>query len=148
VNQDAEHLRLLSIFHYVVAAIGVLFCSFPLIHVVMGLVLVFSPEAFDNNQGEPPPPFLGWMFVAMGGTFVLAGWTFAALVFFAGLSLARRRRYMFCLVMAALECLWAPFGTVLGVFTIVVLMRESVKQLFAAEQSLFAAQMVQGAPRV
>lgn len=32
--------------------------------------------------------------------------------------------------MAAVECMLMPFGTVLGVFTIVVLMRESVKKLF------------------
>jgi hypothetical protein len=147
VNQDQEHLRLLSIFHYVVAAIGALFCSFPLIHVVMGLVLIFRPEAFDNG-GEPPPPLLGWMFVVMGGSFVLAGWVFSALIFIAGGCLARHRRYMFCLVMAALECLWAPFGTVLGVFTIIVLMRESVKQLFAASESPFASGAMAGGQRV
>jgi hypothetical protein len=31
---------------------------------------------------------------------------------------------------AALSCAFMPFGTVLGVFTIVVLVRPSVKQLF------------------
>jgi hypothetical protein len=38
--------------------------------------------------------------------------------------------------MAGVECLFMPFGTVLGVFTIIVLMRESVKQVFAANKSL------------
>jgi len=33
-------------------------------------------------------------------------------------------------VMAGIECLFMPFGTVLGVFTILVLVRESVKPLF------------------
>ena len=33
------------------------------------------------------------------------------------------------------ECLFMPFGTVLGVFTIVVLCREPVKQLFSARPS-------------
>ena len=32
--------------------------------------------------------------------------------------------------MAATMCLFMPFGTVLGVFTIIVLMRPSVKPLF------------------
>jgi len=32
--------------------------------------------------------------------------------------------------MAGIECLFMPFGTVLGVFTIMVLMRDPVKQLF------------------
>jgi hypothetical protein len=29
-----------------------------------------------------------------------------------------------------------PFGTVLGVFTIIVLMRESVREMFAASQAV------------
>jgi len=37
MNQDLEHLRLLSIFHYIVAAITALLSSFPLIHVTIGL---------------------------------------------------------------------------------------------------------------
>jgi hypothetical protein len=32
--------------------------------------------------------------------------------------------------MAGVECIFMPFGTVLGAFTLVVLLRESVKQLF------------------
>jgi len=32
--------------------------------------------------------------------------------------------------MAGVECMFMPFGTVLGVFTIIVLMRPSVKEIF------------------
>ena len=32
--------------------------------------------------------------------------------------------------MAGIECIFMPFGTVLGVFTIIVLMRPSMKELF------------------
>ncbi len=38
---------------------------------------------------------------------------------------------MFCLVMACVACLFMPFGTVLGVFTIIVLARPSVQTLFS-----------------
>lgn len=137
MSKDEEHLRLLAIFHYVVAALSALFCSFPLIHVAVGLVLVFAPEVFDS-KGEPPDRALGWLFVAMGSIFVVAGWTIAACIFYAGRSLALHRRYMFCLVMAALECCLQPFVTVLEVFTIIVLLRDSVKQLFSGGESPFA----------
>ena len=50
----------------------------------------------------------------------------------AGRYLARRERYTFCLVVAGVECMFMPFGTVLGVFTIIVLSRPSVKDLFGA----------------
>ena len=37
--------------------------------------------------------------------------------------------YLYCLVVAAVECMLVPFGTVLGVLTIIVLNRPSVKAL-------------------
>jgi hypothetical protein len=37
---------------------------------------------------------------------------------------------MFCLVMAGIACIFMPFGTALGVLTIIVLMRDSVRELF------------------
>jgi hypothetical protein len=40
---------------------------------------------------------------------------------------------MRCFVVAAIECIFMPFGTVLGVFTIIVLSRPSVKALFQSE---------------
>ncbi len=49
----------------------------------------------------------------------------------AGRKLARRRSWTFCLVVASIECLFMPYGTVLGVFTIIVLLRPTVKELFA-----------------
>ena len=125
---DEEQLNLLAIFHYVVAALGGLFSLFPLIHVGLGLMFIFAPEKFD--KGTPPPAFIGWIFVAFASLFIVLGLTFATLTFFAGRSLAKRKRYTFCLVMAGLECMFVPFGTVLGVFTIIVLLRESVKLLF------------------
>jgi hypothetical protein len=34
------------------------------------------------------------------------------------------------MVIAAIQCAFTPFGTVLGVFTLIVLVRPSVKALF------------------
>ena len=39
---------------------------------------------------------------------------------------------MFCVVTAGVMCAFAPFGTVLGVFTLLVLHRPAVKAAFAA----------------
>ncbi|PYI82572.1 MAG: hypothetical protein DMF09_14100 [Verrucomicrobia bacterium] len=62
---------------------------------------------------------------------------FALFLTFAGRSLSRRKHYWFAFVVACIECIFIPFGTILGVFTIIVLSRESVKTLFssAAEAS-------------
>jgi len=51
-------------------------------------------------------------------------------ILMAGRSLALRKRYTFAFIIACIECLFFPFGTILGVFTIVTLSRESVKALF------------------
>jgi hypothetical protein len=37
---------------------------------------------------------------------------------------------VFCIVAACIACLQQPFGTILGVFSIIVLMRPSVKTAF------------------
>jgi hypothetical protein len=126
---DNEHLRLLSIFHYVKGGITALFSCIPIIHVVLGLFFIFAPHLFGQGKDQPPA-FLGWLFVSLGGTLILFGWTLAVLVLLAGRCIARRRHHTFCLVMACVECLSVPFGTVLGVFTILVLNRQSVKPLF------------------
>jgi len=126
---DEDHLRLLSIFHYVLAGFTAFFGSFPCIHLAVGIALLAG--AFPPNaHGEAPPRFVGLIFVGVGSMLILVFWTFALLIFLGGRNLTRRRRYTFCLVVACIECLMMPLGTVLGAFTIIVLNRPSVKQLF------------------
>ena len=132
-SKDEEHLRYLKIGHNIVAGIVALFSCMPLLHVGMGLAMVLGGDSFFKDQsGKGPPPFVGWLFVAMGSVFIVAGWTIATLVFLAGKNIARRRRHSFCVVAAAVACLFMPFGTILGVFSLVVLNRPSVKLLFEA----------------
>lgn len=133
MNQDLQHLKLLSIFHYVVGGLMAFGACFPIIYIVIGLVFVINPQAMQAQNGPPPAAF-GWFFVVIGGMFVLIGWAIAACVLAAGRFLGNQTNYIFCLVIAAIECLSMPFGTILGVFTIVVLMRESVKDLFSMDR--------------
>ncbi len=135
MTRDEEHLKLLSIFHYVVGGLAGLFSLFPIFHLVFGLFFIFAPEEFAG-KGEPSPAFFGWMFVIFAALFITIGLIFAAFIIAAGRFLAKRRHYLFCLVMGGVECIFIPFGTVLGVFTIILLMREPVKQLFADNNSL------------
>lgn len=129
-SYDEEHLRLLGIFHYVVGALTALFALFPLIHFSLGLFFVLAPPHSTQQQAGPPPAIIGWLFMIIGGTLFLLGESFAACVFAAGRFIRSRRRYWFVFIVACLQCAFFPFGTVLGVFTIVVLSRPSVKQIF------------------
>lgn len=129
MNRDLEHLRLLSVFHYVFGGLTAFFACIPFPCLIFGIVMIAAPQIFDD--GEPPPAFLGWVLAILGATAILAGWTFAGLLLYAGRCLARKKHYVFCMVVAVLSCLQMPFGTVLGVFALIVLVRPSVKELFA-----------------
>jgi hypothetical protein len=131
-NQDEAHLQLLSIFHYVVGGMAALVACFPFIHVIIGIAML-TGLLDDSAKGEEAPAFLGWIFIGVGTFVILAGWTLAICLIAAGRSLAKRRRYVFCTVVAGISCLFMPFGTVLGIFTLLVLTRPSVKALFTAE---------------
>ncbi|EKK03286.1 hypothetical protein RBSH_01344 [Rhodopirellula baltica SH28] len=133
-NQDAEQLRLLSIFHYIVAGMLALFSLFPVIHLAIGVGIVTG--AFDGTgTGEAPPAFMGWLFIAIPLAFIAFGLAMAACVALAGRKLTQRRGHLFCLVVAGVECCFFPFGTVLGVLTILVLTRPSVRQAFSVADS-------------
>ena len=129
-NKDLEHIRLLSIFHYVVGGLIALFACFPIIHLVIGIT--FLTTDFPQQPGEPefPTKLFGLMFTIIPLFFIFAGWTLAIFVIIAGRKLSDFKSYTFCFVVAAILCVFMPFGTILGVFTIIVLMRDSVKSLF------------------
>jgi hypothetical protein len=128
--QEDQYLRLLSIFHYVVAAVAALFSLFPLIHLGIGIAMVSG--AITDSTCPFPFPLVGWVFIVFASIFILCGLTFATCLAVAGRYLHQRRRYTFCLVMAAIACLFMPFGTILGVFTIIFLTKDSVKAQFRA----------------
>ena len=130
MNDDKQNLKLLSIFHYIVGAMAALFSCFPLIHIGIGVAILCG--AFVGK--DAPPKFLGLFFIIIPGIMMLCGWMLAVCILIAGSKLARYRARTFCLVIAGLECIFMPFGTVLGVFTIVILMKDSVKELFAGSQ--------------
>ena len=129
MKEDEQYLKLLSVFHYVVGGLAACFACIPIIHLSIGIAMLVG--AIDDA-----PEFVGAFMVVIAMFAILVGWTVAVCIIIAGRCLAKRRRYMFCLVMAAISCVFMPFGTVLGVFTIIVLMRPSVKELFASNKSL------------
>lgn len=131
---DANHLKLLAIFHFVGAGLAVLGILFLLLHYTV-MHSVFTNADLWKNQKQPlPPP--DQLFAAMKW-FYLAGavWFLSSCVLnlISGLCLLARKGRTFSLVVAGINCLHLPFGTVLGVFTIVVLSRDSVRELFAAD---------------
>ena len=101
-----------------------------MIHIFIGIAMLYG--AFDGK--DAPPKFMGMFFIIFPGLMMLCGWIMAVCILIAGSKLARYRARTYCLVIAGIECMFMPFGTVLGVFTIIILMKDSVKELFASNQ--------------
>jgi hypothetical protein len=132
MTEDEKYLNLLSIFHYVVAGLGILFSCIFFIHIAIGIAMLCG--AMDQGS-NPPPRFLGIFFIVFPSLFIMAAWILAGFVITSGVNLKRRRYHNFCMVIAAVECIMMPFGTILGVFTIILLMKDSVKKLFEMPQT-------------
>ena len=56
--------------------------------------------------------------------------SFAAIKIYAGYCIARHKNRILCLVVAGISLIGFPFSTVLGVFSFIVLLRDSVRDLF------------------
>jgi hypothetical protein len=93
MNQDKEHLRLLAIFHYIVAGLGALFSLFPLLYTTIGAIFIFVARHGTAKPGEElPPEFLGWIFAGLGSFLFLLGITMVICILIAGRCLSQRRR--------------------------------------------------------
>lgn len=127
-NDDLNHLKILAICFYVKAGLTALTALIFSIYVILGAV--FMVADIPQKAGEPPPQLLGGIFAGFGLVLMGIFFILAFLAFYAGRSLSKHKNYTFCLVIAGLVCLSMPLGTILGIFTIMVLMRDSVKAIF------------------
>ena len=127
---DADHLKLLSIFHFVGAGFALLGILFLIIHYSFLHFFFANPKMWENQKGGPPPAeffaIFKWFYLIFGAWFVCSG----VLNVISGLCIRARKYRMFSLVVAGIDCLHVPFGTTLGVFTMIVLLRDSVRELY------------------
>ena len=131
MDQTDDRLKLLAIFYYVMAAMAALISCAAILWGWLGYMMMFHPEQMGGTgQGQAPPAFMGMIFVAAGIVSFEMGWGFAVCESLVGRFLRARKNRMFCLVIACLNFMNAPLGTILGVFTIVILMQPEVKAQF------------------
>jgi hypothetical protein len=129
-NIDADHLNLLSIFHFVGAGLALLGILFLIVHYTFMHFIFTNPEMWQNQKGGPPPVQFFSIFIVF---YIIAGIWFvvsAILNVLSGLFLHTRKNRTFSLVVAGINCIHMPLGTVLGIFTIIVLSRPSVRELY------------------
>ena len=140
---DTDHLRLLTVFHYVMAGVTSLFGLIPVIHLSVGLGLLFGGgELSSAASADPafPLALFAAAFTVIPGVIIVLMQSMAAALVVAGRRLQARRSWMFCAVVAGLATMvMPPVGTVLGVMTLLVLVRPQVRAAFLEMDSLYAS---------
>ncbi len=132
---DVDHLNLLSIFHFIGAGLALFGILFLLAHFAMMHAFFANPKFWQGQKQTPPPAEIfavfEWFYLIFGVWFTVSG----ILNVVSGVSLQAKKHRTFSMFVAGLNCLHVPLGTVLGVFTIIVLMRGSVRELYEAAYS-------------
>lgn len=144
--EDTEHLSALSIGHFILAGVALLGAVPTLIYGFAGASLMeefggdlsmamgdLPGQAGTDAFGASPDAMLqdvGTLVNTLIATAVLVAVVSAIHLFVVGWQIRKRKWWTFCYLTGWGECLMFPFGTILGIFTIIVLSRPSVKQLF------------------
>lgn len=139
--EDESHLHLLSVFHFVMGGLYTLGVGFVALHFLIMRMVMSMPQTARATpptgvSAPPPPPVMPAEIMNI----MLVFYIFAALIIaslatgniLAGVWLRKRIQHTLTFVVAAINCAFFPFGTVLGVFTIIVLQRQTVKMTYAA----------------
>jgi len=147
--EDSEHLSALSIGHFILAGVALLGGIPTLIYGVAGAKLMdeFGSDlsmAMGDIPGSPGVDALGsspdamlqdltTLLTTMIAAVVVLALVSAIHLAVVGVKIRQRRWWTFCYLTGWGECLMFPFGTILGIFTIIVLSRPSVKRLFGVD---------------
>ena len=147
--EDREHLGALSIGHFILAGVALLGGIRTLLLGVTGSKLLdevgtdlsMAMGDISGQTGTDPfgasPDALLEDFITLIITVIVGGLVLALLsavhLALVGVKIRQRRWWTFCYLTGWGECLMFPFGTVLGIFTIIVLSRPSVKRLFGVQ---------------
>ena len=146
--EDAEHLSALSVGHFLMAGLTALGLIPIIAYAMVGASLAeqvgreidLTVGDISGQVGADPLAGADTLLQDIGAwvtgvaVVVLVLTVLTAVGFFlVGLKIRQRRWWTFCYLSAWGECLAFPFGTILGIFAIIVLSRPSVKRLFGVD---------------
>ena len=137
MNKDLDHLKLLGIFHIIWGALAIFFgLGFGLLYIVLASVGTMEVS------GNVTPETARQVFVVLGIVAIVLCSIYGIVVILAGSKLRKQRGYRFCFFVSILDLFSFP-GILLGIFTLIVLMRPTVKELFKGHGALPPLQPVQ-----
>ncbi|HEY3256544.1 MAG TPA: hypothetical protein VGJ91_21440 [Polyangiaceae bacterium] len=126
-HDDEKQLRILGRLHYVAAALASVIPLIGAAYAAFGVAILLG-----KFPGAPPMKgeSLGWLPVGMGTFFFSFGICAVVLNLLSARSLRDRKNHTLCVLTAAMNCMHLPLGTLLGVFTLMVLCRPAVNAAF------------------
>lgn len=129
-TEDDQHLRWLSIGYYANAGFTVL-AGLLGAGICLAMAWMFD-DSFRDAKPHEEVARIGvfWGIAAIAFLIVSSNAIFVLLNIRCASHLKNRSRYSFCVGLAGFHCASLPFGTVLGVFSLIVLTRASVRKQF------------------
>lgn len=125
-----DTLQVLAFFHWALAAWAAFLAVIPVIYLALAWGIGIDPLGSNLQLAGTHRPQLAPSAVAVAATLAA---TAAAVGFgLAARALQGERRLALCRAMAALACLFVPFGPILGVYTLLTLGQPEVAKRFAA----------------
>ena len=132
--RDQEHLRLLALFHYISGAVTVAFSLLYGLWALFASVMFASiPQQARGNINDPfAEQFMPVMIFGMFGIFCVIGVIYGIVEIVAGRFISQRRLRIFTIIASLPRLIFIPYGTILTIFTLLVLDRASVRLHYRA----------------
>jgi hypothetical protein len=155
-----DRLRLLAIGYYIYGGIGAALSCFFLVYFFVLLAFSFIPESqwnkpvparsvgatFHVSRTSPaatatpasprsdfPPVIMLRIFAGIFGGIVVLGWVICGLTAYVGRCIQKRKHKVFIYVMAGICCFRIPYGTALGIATIMLFQWPEVQAQFKTQ---------------
>jgi hypothetical protein len=136
---DEEHLRLLSLFHFIKGGITAAFSLLGLLYFLfLGFIMKMGSRINMPSQSyneELPFEFISYFFI-IAGVIVMLFLFSGILQLVSGYYLKRKKYRLFSFIIGIIEILEVPYGTILGLMTLIVLSRDSVKRKYEKTNSV------------
>ena len=136
MEKDLEHLKLLGIFHYIWGALsllgGIVIGGYFL---VIGIILMNNPPTSTASEDSGTASMAGGILIGVGVVLFFIVVVYGILTLMAGGKYRKHQGgYRFCFILAIVTLVIGGIpGIVLGIFSLIVLSRETVKALFRGQ---------------
>ena len=137
---DEEHLKLLVLFHRIYGIIVIVFSLlgigyFILLDFLFSLTKSSARFTYQRNFQAPPTEIMNIVMIIMV-VMIVIGLTIGLCNLLSAQYIKRRKLRIFSIVVASINCISFPLGTILGVLTLVVLLRNSIIEYYKPLNSI------------